>query len=213
MKNSVHGDDERFRDEIAFWRLLVEQSRDGIVILTTRGKVYETNKRFADMLGYSVAEVRKLHMWEWDSLHGKEDLLGMAAAVDAAGDHFQTRHTRKDGSWYDVEISTSGTVYRGHKLILCICRDITERKKFEKERELLIKKLQKAVDEIKNLEGIIPICARCKKVRNDKGYWEQVEAYVSKHSSARFSHGICPECVKICYPGLAGPDGAAADKN
>jgi len=62
--------------------------------------------------------------------------------------------------------------------------------------------LQKALDEIKILQGIIPICANCKKIRDDKGFWNQVETYVSKHSEAEFSHGICPTCAKELYPEL-----------
>ena len=62
--------------------------------------------------------------------------------------------------------------------------------------------LQKALDEIKILQGIIPICANCKKVRDDKGYWNQVETYISKHTQAEFSHGICPSCAKELYPEL-----------
>ncbi len=61
-------------------------------------------------------------------------------------------------------------------------------------------RLEKAYREIKTLRGIIPMCASCKKVRNDDGYWEQVEAYVSEHSEALFSHGICPDCMEELYP-------------
>ncbi len=63
--------------------------------------------------------------------------------------------------------------------------------------------LQKALDENKVLQGIIPICANCKNIRDDKGFWNQVEAYISEHSEARFSHGICPACVQKLYPELA----------
>jgi PAS domain S-box-containing protein len=191
-----------FRDEIAFWELLFEQSRDGIVIITTKGAVYEANNQFADMIGYSASEVNKLHVWDWDAVYDKAALLEMLETVDALGDHFVTKHLRKDGSQYDVEISTSGTTYQGHKLILCICRDITERLQIERERETLVNKLQKALSEIQTLEGIIPICAGCKKIRDDTGYWSQVEAYVSKHTQARFSHGLCPECTKKYYPDM-----------
>jgi CheY-like chemotaxis protein len=60
--------------------------------------------------------------------------------------------------------------------------------------------LQKALDEIKVLRGFIPICASCKRIRNDKGYWEQIESYISNHSEAMFSHGCCEECAKKLYP-------------
>jgi DNA-binding response OmpR family regulator len=63
-----------------------------------------------------------------------------------------------------------------------------------------IRQLEDAISQIKTLSGIVPICASCKKIRDDEGYWNQVEAYISAHSSATFSHGICPECAKILYP-------------
>lgn len=59
---------------------------------------------------------------------------------------------------------------------------------------------KKLLDEIKVLQGIIPICSYCKKIRDDKGYWEDVAGYISKHSEAEFSHGICPECIEINFP-------------
>ena len=60
--------------------------------------------------------------------------------------------------------------------------------------------LKKALDDIKTLKGIVPICSHCKKIRDDKGYWNQIEAYVQEHSAAEFSHGICPDCAKKYYP-------------
>jgi hypothetical protein len=56
---------------------------------------------------------------------------------------------------------------------------------------------------VKSLSGLLPICASCKKIRDDKGYWDQVESYISKHSEATFTHGICPDCIKKWYPDLA----------
>jgi phosphoserine phosphatase RsbU/P len=62
--------------------------------------------------------------------------------------------------------------------------------------------LQKALSEIKTLRGMLPMCARCKKIRDDKGYWNQIEVYIRKHTDAEFSHGLCPDCIKILYPEL-----------
>ncbi len=67
------------------------------------------------------------------------------------------------------------------------------------EMDLIIYKLKGALNEIKTLSGLIPICANCKKIRDDKGYWQQVEQYVKKHSDAEFSHSICPDCVGELY--------------
>jgi PAS domain S-box-containing protein len=78
--------------------------------------------------------------------------------------------------------------------------DITERKRAEEEREKLIKELQEAAAKIKILNRMLPICTSCKKIRDDKGYWEQVEVYIRDHSETEFTHGICPDCFKKLYP-------------
>jgi len=78
--------------------------------------------------------------------------------------------------------------------------DISERKRAEAEREHLIAGLQQALAEIKTLSGLLPICASCKKIRDDTGYWTQVESFIIKRADVQFSHGICPECYKVLYP-------------
>lgn len=72
----------------------------------------------------------------------------------------------------------------------------------EGQQAKLIAQLQEALGQIKQLRGLLPICANCKKIRDDQGYWTHVEAYIEKHSDAQFSHGICPGCVKKLYPEL-----------
>jgi PAS domain S-box-containing protein len=81
-----------------------------------------------------------------------------------------------------------------------ITRDISEFMKTQQERERLIKELQDALADIKTLSGLVPICSNCKKIRDDKGYWTQLEAFIQEHSEARFSHGICPDCMEKLYP-------------
>lgn len=75
-------------------------------------------------------------------------------------------------------------------------RRLTEAKDLLAEQ---VRKLRQALDDIKTLQGILPICMHCKQIRNDKGYWENVEAYITRHSEALFSHSICPECLKKYY--------------
>lgn len=75
-----------------------------------------------------------------------------------------------------------------------------------------IAELSQAVEQIRTLKGIIPICASCKKIRNDAGYWQQVEVYVHHHTGADFSHGICPECLKALYPELEQDDATHGEK-
>ncbi len=74
------------------------------------------------------------------------------------------------------------------------------RRRAEEEKEQLIEQLQRALAEVKRLSGLLPICASCKKIRDDKGYWNQIEAYIQEHSEAHFTHGLCPECAHNLYP-------------
>jgi sensor domain CHASE-containing protein len=86
-------------------------------------------------------------------------------------------------------------------------REMNIRKKVEEEREEIIKELREALSEVKQLSGLLPICANCKKVRDDKGYWKQIESYIMDHSDAEFSHSICQDCAKKLYPDLVDEDG------
>jgi len=78
--------------------------------------------------------------------------------------------------------------------------EMEERKRAQIEKENLIIQLQDALSKVKTLSGFLPICASCKKIRDDNGYWNQIESYISTHSEAEFSHGICPDCAKKLYP-------------
>lgn len=90
----------------------------------------------------------------------------------------------------------------GHRYLGGVAVDITERRKLEAAREQLRSQYEAAVEKIKMLAGFLPICASCKKIRDDQGYWKQVEEYISEHTAAEFSHSICPECTDKLYPEL-----------
>ncbi len=87
----------------------------------------------------------------------------------------------------------------GEMLVRSI-RYAIERKKIANEKEQVIVALQQALAKVKMLSGLLPICCSCKKIRDDQGYWQQIEAYIHEHSEAEFSHGICPECSRKLYP-------------
>jgi hypothetical protein len=80
--------------------------------------------------------------------------------------------------------------------------DMIEKNRINEERQLLIANLQEALQRVKTLSGMLPICASCKKIRDDDGYWREVEVYIRDRSEAEFSHGICPDCIKKLYPDL-----------
>ena len=81
-----------------------------------------------------------------------------------------------------------------------VLENITERKTLEGEKDNLIIELKNALAEVKKLSGFLPICASCKKIRDDTGYWNDIESYISEHSETQFSHGICPDCMRKLYP-------------
>jgi hypothetical protein len=81
-------------------------------------------------------------------------------------------------------------------------QDITDRVQAEQDRIILIKDLRRALNEVETLRGLLPICASCKKIRDDKGYWNTVEEYFSHRGMVDFSHTLCPDCIKHLYPEL-----------
>jgi hypothetical protein len=102
-----------------------------------------------------------------------------------------------------VGLAACFALYMGYalsKIISSLRREIAERVKFEQELGAERDKLQDALSHVKTLSGLIPICSSCKKIRDDQGYWNQVETYISQHSDAQLSHGLCPDCVRDLYP-------------
>jgi hypothetical protein len=111
---------------------------------------------------------------------------------------FETVRYTKEGKLIHVALSISPVRSASRRIIAAsiIARDIEERVRAEKERDKLLRQLQASLAEVDMLSGLLPICASCKKVRDDQGYWTQVEVYVRDRTNAEFTHGICPECVK-----------------
>ena len=119
--------------------------------------------------------------------------------------NYEVQVKRRDGSPFWISLNAhavydaDGTV----QYIEGVRVDITDRKIVTLERERLFSELQQALADVKILSGMLPICANCKKIRDDTGYWNRIESYISKRSDAVFTHSICPECIKILYPDLA----------
>lgn len=104
-----------------------------------------------------------------------------------------------------IGLAACFALYMGYaisKVVSSLRKEIAGRFKFERELEEERDKLQEAMSQVKTLSGLIPICSSCKKIRDDQGYWNQVETYISQHSDARLSHGLCPDCTKDLYPDI-----------
>ncbi|MBU2535743.1 MAG: MCP four helix bundle domain-containing protein [Chloroflexota bacterium] len=106
---------------------------------------------------------------------------------------FQVR--KKDGGVVDVAVNFTFIKEQGELTrAISVFRDVTERKQAEEKRIKLIQELQETLKEVRTLSGLLPICAWCKKLRDDEGYWKSVEQYIGERTKAEFTHGVCPEC-------------------
>jgi PAS domain S-box-containing protein len=165
------------------------------------------NGNAARRLGYSRQELLQMTLEQVEVPPPDSAPYALAWESTVSGTaYYECVHLRKDGSEMPVEVSSRLAQSGDRQVLLHFVRDTTKRKQRRAEREQLVRELQAALAQVKTLSGLLPICANCKKIRDDEGYWHSVEAYVSEHSQARFSHGICPECMAELYPHVRPPD-------
>jgi len=177
------------------------------VALNREGEVILINRKGCEVLGYDEGEIFGKNWFEHFIPQSVREEVGPLAQKLLSGEEETAKYSEnpiltKDGkeriiAWHNTILKDEQGNIIGH---LSSGDDITERKLQEEEREKLILKLQEASNKVKILRGMLPICSHCKKIRDDKGYWNQIENYIHQHSEAEFSHGICPECVKKLYP-------------
>ena len=181
----------------------INSSVGGLIITDLGGIIRFANPSFCKMFDYLSTEIIGKNAAELFSTKEVRTFADVISIVDISRDDTEEFVVEKnDGESFIVELSASNVTSVSGKIVgrMASFIDITKRKAVEADREQLIKKLQDALDKIKTLRGIIPICASCKKIRDDKGYWNQLENYIKEHSEADFSHGICPDCAKKLYP-------------
>jgi two-component system sensor histidine kinase VicK len=144
-------------------------------------------------------------------------VLGIAMATLLAGTTLAILASRlitnplKELAWAAGKVAAGDMNYRvpvksGDEIgqLKAVFNDMVEkRQQREQERERLIGDLQEAIAKVKVLSGMLPICASCKNIRDDQGYWKQIESYIQEHSEAEFTHGLCPECAHKLYPEFA----------
>ncbi len=171
----------------------------------TDGWFLAVNETFAALTGCTMDELNALSYWDLTPRAYADQEALQLASLQTRGFYgpYEKEYIRKDGRRIPVLLNGSRvTDPDGTELILSVVSDISERRKIEQERESLIQSLQEALEEVHSLSGMLPICSSCKKIRNDGGYWQQIEAYIAEHSEASFSHGICPDCAAAYFPGM-----------
>jgi len=183
----------------------INSTNSGLIITDMNGAIRFANPSFCSMFDYSPDDIINMNAADLFSTKEIRTFSDIIAIVDISKDDSQEFVVEsKGGRSFVVEVSASNVTSSSGELSgrMASFIDITKRKEVEADREKLISKLQEALKKIKILRGIIPICAACKKIRDDKGYWNQIESYIKEHSEADFSHGICPECAEKLYPDL-----------
>ncbi len=198
---------EALRESEIKYRGLYESTQDGIAMTDIKGHIVECNRAFLDMLGYAEQEIKNITYQQTtpEKWHDMERNIVINKILKTGySDIYEKEYIKKDGTVFPVSMRVWAIKDEAgnNTGMWGIVRDITERKRAEEALEEERRRLQQALDEVKTLRGIVPICANCKKIRDDKGYWNQVEKYVSDHTEARFSHGICPDCLEKLYPQL-----------
>lgn len=181
---------------------LFEYSGESIFVIDLATFRFLTvNGNAARRLGYSREELLQMKLDEIEIAppDGPPHTDSWKSTVSGTA-YYECIHLRQDGSEMPVEVSSRLAQSGNRQVLLHFVRDIAKRKQREAERERLVQELQEALAQVKTLSGLLPICANCKKIRDDQGYWHNVEVYVRDHSEARFSHGICPECMTKLYP-------------
>jgi transcriptional regulator with PAS, ATPase and Fis domain len=185
----------RSRDDKAGLEGIVEALGDAISIQDTDFRVLYQNKSHRTMVGEHAGE------YCYKGYQGRDSIcdgchLALSFRDGKIHKKERTRVTASGEFYYEIIASplrnASGDIIAGIEAV----RDITERKKIEAERERLLQQLKETLAKVRVLSGMLPICAWCKKVRDDKGYWKKVETYIEEYSDASFTHGICPECIE-----------------
>jgi PAS domain S-box-containing protein len=194
------------RFERNFLSGILETTGAFIIVLDSKGRILRLNRAIEKLTGHTILET--VGTFIWDLFLIPEEVENFKAIFekltpDIFPYEFQSRLKTRTGGYLWVMWSSTAIIREKAEIEFIITTgiDITALKQAEEKHEQLITELQEALAKVKTLKGLVPICASCKKIRDDKGYWRMVEDYIREHSDAEFSHGLCPPCAQKLYPG------------
>lgn len=179
------------------WRLVQEEGIVGQVAASGRSLVVpDTRADERHFKGVDQQTGLELRSVIAVPLQVKQNVIGVVEVVDSTPGRFSPTDLRLIESL----AATAATAIENARLYERARQEIAQRKQAEKEREAVIGELEEALTKVKTLSGLLPICANCKKIRDDEGTWHSMEVYVRERSDADFSHGVCPDCMRELYP-------------
>ena len=194
--------DVALRQSEATSRAFLESINEAALLLAPEGKVLMANQTCAARLGCSLRELIGSNVFTHTP----------PAVLDKRREALATvLKTRRPFAYEDRNVDRLSYIQSTPVLdaagnvsaIAVLSVDITERKHMEAQLRHSVAAMERALGEVKTLSGLLPICAGCKKIRDDKGYWQEVEQYVQQRTDAEFSHGLCPDCMRRLYPEYA----------
>jgi len=193
--------EEALRESEEQYRSIFTKSHATILLIDPEtADIVDASPAACKYYGYNIEELRTKKITDINTLTPQQVFEEMERAKAEQRKHFYFQHRLANGDVQPVDVYSGPIEIKGKTLLFSIVHDISERRKAEEAREMLILDLREALSKTKILSGMLPICTSCKKIRDDKGYWNQIESYIRRHSEAEFSHSICPECAKKLYP-------------
>lgn len=178
---------------------IVESSEDAIYGKDLDSVIASWNPAAERLFGYSAEEIIGRSTVDLFPLSRRDEMLDIIATIRRGemASFSDTERLHKNGQIIAVSVTISPIRNTAGEIIgaSTIARDLRRQKQAEQEQRQLNQRLWEAARELKALSGMLPICASCKRIRDDRGYWEQVESYISRHSDIIFSHSLCPECA------------------
>ena len=187
------------------YRSIFEHTGTAMMMIAIDTTITMVNSEFEILSGYRREDVEMKKSWR--QFAHQADIKKMLAYHEQRRSNardvpinYEFRFINKQGEERHVFVTVGMIQGTDHSVASLI--DITDRISVEREKEHLIVELKHALNNIKTLKGLLPICSYCKKIRDDKGYWKQIESYIQEHSGAEFSHGICRDCANEHYPDL-----------
>ena len=205
MKDTEQDELRELRRSEAHYRRLLDESMDPTFSFYRDGTYRYVNRAFANGVGRAVDEIIGKKIWDIFEKEEADKRFAVLSKVFEEGQpqEIEVRVPLPSGDTYYLTsvkpiINDAGVV----ETVICTSKNITKRKVAEIALKEMNANLLRALKEIKTLSGLLPICASCKRIRDDKGYWNQIEVYISQHTEADFSHSMCDACAQELYPEL-----------
>ena len=198
--------DARLRERMELLEVVLGASTDPIFCIEEDGTYRYVNLAFSSHFDRTPEEVAGRRIYDIFPAEEAEKRMAVVRRAFATGKVivFDVRvpMAREADRYFITSVQPVRDTADRVSAVVCISKDITDRKRAEAERERTIRDLQRALAQVRTLSGLLPICSGCKKIRDDQGYWQQIESYIRDHSEADFSHGVCPDCTERLYPDL-----------